>query len=470
MKKIIPVFFISMVLLIAGIVLSIMWGIKGGAFAPSGLRFSPRINASFLADFGYFWNDLVQHLGTGMGKVLVQILVIFPTAFIMGQIAKRLGQPSVIGHILAGVLLGPSVFGRALPDAAQFLFAEDQGLVLHMLGALGVMLFMFLAGMEMDFKLLRNQTQAVIMVSHIGIFLPFFLGVQAAAWIYRDYGADTHFLSFTLMMGIGMSITAFPVLVRMLQESGLIKTSIGQLALSAAAVDDVTAWLLLSVIIALINASSVLVVVWTLLALTAFLAVMLLVIRPLFRIWQERFRPSELVSSAAVIYLLFFSATATEVIGIHTIFGAFIAGTIVPKDSKLCEHLTEKLEYFCSIFLLPIFFIISGLRTHLELLRLQDLPATAVLVGVAILGKWGGAWIAGKVAGIENRAAFLVGALMNTRGLMELIVLNIAYELGIFSSQVFSMMVVMALVTTAMTGPVINYYKKKSPDLFVAAA
>lgn len=468
MKKIIPVFFISTVLLILGIVLSLMWGVKGGAFMPQGLRLGAG-NPSFWADFAYFWDDIQKGLGTGIGKILVQILLIFPTAFIMGQVARRFGQPTVIGHILAGVVLGPSLFGSFLPEAAQFFFAEDQGLVLHMLGALGVMLFMFLAGMEMDFKLLKNQTNAVIMVSHVGIFLPFFLGVQAASWIYRDYGADTHFFSFALMMGIGMSITAFPVLIRMLQESGLIKTPLGQLALSAAAVDDVTAWLLLSVIIALISASSPLVVVWTLIALALFLCVMLAGIRPLFRSWYERFKPSHTQASAVLLYILFLSATATQVIGIHTIFGAFVAGTIIPKNTELQEHLTEKLEYFCTMFLLPIFFVISGLRTHLELIRWQDLPATLILLGVAIVGKWGGAWAAGRVAGLSNKESVLIGALMNTRGLMELIVLNIAYELGIFSSQVFSMMVVMALVTTAMTGPLINFYKKKSPDLFVPA-
>ena len=466
MKKILPVFFISVVLLVLGIILSLLSGMKGGAFMPQAAQFNVHMPNSIWTDWQYFWDDLQNHLARGMGKILLQILVIFPTAFVMGQIARRLGQPSVIGHIFSGILLGPSIFGRIFPESSQFLFAEDQGLVLHMLGSLGVMLFMFLAGMEMDFKLLRNQTHAVIMVSHIGIFLPFFLGVQAASWIYRQYGADTHFFSFALMMGIGMSITAFPVLVKMLQESGLIKTPMGQLALSAAAVDDVTAWLLLSVIIALISASSVFVVVWTLITLAAFLGVMLLIVRPFFRIWHERFHPSVTTASAALLYLLFFSATVTEVIGIHTIFGAFVAGTIVPKRSSLCEHLTEKLEYFCSMFLLPIFFVISGLRTHLELLRPQDLPAMAVLIIVAIVGKWGGAWAAGRVAGLSNRESVLIGALMNTRGLMELIVLNIAYELGIFSSQVFSMMVVMALVTTAMTGPIIQFYKKRAPDLF----
>ena len=264
-----------------------------------------------------------------------------------------------------------------------------------------------------------------------------------------------------------MSITAFPVLVRMLQESGLIKTSLGQLALSAAAVDDVTAWLLLSVIIALISASSMLVVAWTLIALVVFLALMLALLRPLLRVWYERYQPSENTAAAVLLFLLLFSALATQVIGIHVIFGAFIAGTLVPKDSKLCHYLNEKLEYFCTMFLLPIFFVISGLRTHLELLRPQDIPTTALLVGIAVVGKWGGAWVAGRVAGLSNKESVLIGALMNTRGLMELIVLNVAYELGIFSSQVFSMMVVMALVTTAMTGPLINFYRKKSPELFV---
>ncbi len=464
MKKIIPAFFISIVLLILGIVLSLIWGVKGGAFMPSSLQ--PAGDTSFWKDFGYFCDDIRRHLQKGMGKILIQLLLIFPTAFVIGQVAKRFGQPSVIGHILAGVCLGPSLFGWIFPDTAQFFFAEDPGMVLHMLGALGVMLFMFLAGMEMDFRLLKNQTNAVIMVSHIGIFLPFFLGVQVASWIYRDYGADTHFLAFALMMGIGMSITAFPVLVRILQESGLMKTPMGQLALSAAAVDDVTAWLLLSVIIAVISASSILVVAWTLIALAVFLVFMIAVVRPLFRYWHERFRPSQNTASAVLLFLLFFSATATEVIGIHTIFGAFIAGTLVPKDSELSKHLIEKLEYFCTMFLLPIFFVISGLRTHLNLLRFEDLPVTALLLGVAIVGKWGGAWAAGRIAGLTTPQSVLIGALMNTRGLMELIVLNIAYELGIFSSQVFSMMVVMALVTTAMTGPLINFYKKRNPELF----
>ncbi len=461
MKKIIPVFFISVVLLVLGIILSLLWGAKGGAYLPASSRLEPRIGVSLSSDFGYFRDDVARRAMNGMGKVLLQILVIFPVAFVMGRLAMRLGQPSVIGHILAGILLGPSVLGNGLPEVSYFLFAEDQGMVLHMLGALGVMLFMFLAGMEMDFRLLKNQTNAVVMVSHVGIFFPFFLGVQAASWIYRDYGAGVHFISFSLMMGIGMSITAFPVLVRMLQESGLIKSPLGQLALSASAVDDVTAWLLLSLIIAVISSSSVLLVVWTMVALLLFLALMVLVVRPLFRYWYEKFKPSDLSAAALLLYLLFFSATATEVIGIHTIFGAFVAGAIVPKESKLCAYLTERLEYFCMMFLLPIFFVISGLRTHLDLIRLHDLPTAFVLLAVAVVGKWGGAWAAGRVAGLGKRDAFLIGALMNTRGLMELIVLNIAYELGIFSSKVFSMMVIMAVVTTAMTGPIINFYKKR---------
>ncbi len=461
MKKIVPVFFISVVLLVLGIVLSLLWGVKGGAYLSSNSQFEPRTGVSMAADFGYFRDDLVKRAATGMGKILLQILVIFPTAFVLGRLAVRLGQPSVIGHIFAGILLGPSVLGNGLPEVSYFLFAEDQGLVLHMLGALGVMLFMFLAGMEMDFKLLKNQTNAVVMVSHIGIFFPFFLGVQVASWVYREYGAGVHFISFSLMMGIGMSITAFPVLVRMLQESGLIKSPLGQLALSAAAVDDVTAWLLLSLIIAVISSSSVLLVVWTMIALALFLALMVFVVRPLFKYVYEKFRLSDNSAAALALYLLLFSTLATEAIGIHTIFGAFVAGAIVPKDSRLRGYLHEKLEYFCMIFLLPIFFIISGLRTHLDLIRLQDLPTTLVLLGVAIVGKWGGAWAAGRIAGLKNHDAFLIGALMNTRGLMELIVLNIAYELGIFSSKVFSMMVIMAVVTTAMTGPIINLYKKR---------
>ncbi len=461
MKKIFPIYLMSLVLLGLGIGFSLLSGMKGGEFFLFQDSFLHSREGGML-DWAMLWQGLQQKMSLPAGHMLLQILLIFPLAAVMSLVMKKLKQPSVIGPILAGLILGPSCLGQFMPELFQFVFPKHSMPALEMLGSLGVLTFMFLAGMEMEVSTIRQQSHTVILISHIGIFLPFFLGVQAASFLFRSYAASENYFSFAMMMGIGMSITAFPVLVRMLQESGLIRLPMGQLALSSAAVADVTAWLLFSVILALVKASSMDAVLVSMLLLGFFIFSVIFVFKPLFRKWIADSHPPENHASAILLFMMLLFAFFTESIGIHAIFGAFVAGALVPKNSLLRKHMIEKLEYFTTFFLLPIFFAISGLRTHLNELSWHDLPAMGVILAVAIVGKWGGSWAAARIAGLSNRDSVLMGALMNTRGLMELIVLNIAYEMGIFSSNLFSMMVIMALVTTCMAGPFISHFMRSS--------
>lgn len=460
MKKILPIYLMSLVLLGLGIGFSLLSGMKSGEFF---LFQDSFLHAREMSSFQWrdFLNEARQKMTLPLGHMLLQILLIFPVAAMMSAAMKKLKQPSVIGLILAGLILGPSLLGYWAPDFFHFIFPKEAMPRLEMLGTWGVLTFMFLAGMEMDLSTIRQQSYTVILISHIGIFLPFFLGIQAASFLFRSYATGSNYFPFAMMMGIGMSITAFPVLVRILQESGLMKLPIGQLAFSSAAVADVTAWLLFSVILAMVKAHSLNAVLGSVFSLTLFIFSVVMFFKPFFKKWIMQKNPSENHAAAALLFMMLLFAFFTEAIGIHAIFGAFIAGALVPKKSQLREHMIEKLEYFCMVFLLPVFFAVSGLRVHFDQLSRHDVPAMVVILLVAIVGKWGGSWAAARIAGLTNRDSMLMGALMNTRGLMELIVLNIAYETGIFSAKLFSMMVIMALVTTCMAGPLITYYKKR---------
>ena len=391
--------------------------------------------------------------------LLLQIGVILLAGRLLGLAFRRLGQPSVIAEILAGILLGPSLLGAASPAALAALFPADTLPVLGTVSQLGLVFFMFLVGLEFDLGLLRGQGRTSLAISNAGIILPFALGAALSLVLYPTLapaGVDT--LPFGLFMGAAMSVTAFPVLARILAERRLIRTRIGAVALASAAVDDVTAWCLLAVVVAVASSTGLAAAAWTTGLAAVYVAFMWKVVRPMLaRIGP---RAGSAVSSdlvAGVFLLLLASAAMTEWIGIHALFGAFLFGVVVPRERGLAAILVEKLEDLVTLVLLPLFFAYSGLRTQIGLLDSVGAWQTAgVIVLVATLGKFGGTALAARLTGLDTRTSAAVGVLMNTRGLMELVVLNVGLDLKVISPELFAMMVVMALVTTLATSPVLE--------------
>ena len=398
-----------------------------------------------------------------LSQLLLQVVVIVTIARLAGILMRRLGQPPVIGEMFAGLALGPSLLGWILPSVSAFVFpTAGAGMnALQMLSQVGVLLFMFVVGMELDLDAVRKKARSAVLISHTSILLPFALGCCAALFLYRDYmGAHASFIPFALFIGISMSITAFPVLARIIQERGLVGSPLGNTALTCAAVDDVTAWTGLAIIVALARSQGVGSGFLTLLLVAVFVALMIAVIRPgLSRVVARLDNPGEPGPSVAVLVLttVFVSALFTEAVGIHALFGAFFAGAMMPAHKGFRFFLKTRLEYFSSLFLLPIFFAYTGLRTQIGLLSgAHDYTVCLALLAIAVVGKFGGSMLAGRVTGMSWKEAVGIGALMNTRGLIELIALNLGLDLGVLSPKIFAMLVLMAVITTAMTGPALS--------------
>jgi Kef-type K+ transport system membrane component KefB len=393
--------------------------------------------------------------------LLLQVIVIVVAARLLGALFRRFGQPSVMGEMLAGILLGPSLFGLVAPAASAFLFPEASLAPLKLLSQLGVIMFLFVVGVEVDLEVLRRKADAAILVSHASILMPFFLGSAAAVLLYRSFApVGVPFAAFALFLGIAMSITAFPVLARILEERRLGGTHVGTTAITAAAVDDVTAWCLLAVVVAIARANGFAASLATILLTLLFIALMLFVVRPLAsRLFTPRpGRQGDAPVIAATVCFAFAAALTTEAIGIHALFGAFLAGVCMPSSTALRGLLRERLEPFGSVLLLPLFFALTGLRTHVGLLNdWGSWLVCAGIIAVATAGKLGGTLIAARATQMSWGDSFALGALMNTRGLVELIVLNVGYDLGILSPEIFTMLVLMALVTTFMTGPLLDW-------------
>ncbi|EMM76710.1 cation:proton antiporter [Leptospira santarosai] len=398
------------------------------------------------------------HLKQPISRLLLQLIVIMFSARFFSKLATVLGQPSVIGEILAGILLGPSLLGLAFPEGFQLLFPKESLSTLQILSQLGLLLFMFVIGMELDLQILKNQAESAVVISHSSIMFPFLLGAGLAYFIYVPLAPEgVDFIAFCLFMGIGMSITAFPVLARIILEKGLTKTALGSLALTAAAADDVTAWCVLAIVVTIVNAGSfssgILMIVMSL----TYMFVMWKGILPLMKRAGNVYTTKESMTKSITAFFflfIFLSAWITEAIGIHALFGAFLAGVVMPDKKELRDNLVEKIEDFSLTVLLPLFFAFTGLRTKFGLLSSSGLwPIFFLILFVAVLGKLGGSSIASRMSGKNWKDSLSIGILMNTRGLMELIVLNIGYDLGVLSEEIFSMMVLMALATTIMTGP-----------------
>jgi len=400
-------------------------------------------------------------LGEPLPRLLLQLIVIVGTARLCGALLRRLGQPAVIGEIAAGIALGPSLLGAFAPGVSAFLFAPSSVGILKLLAEIGVLLFLFVVGLELDLAALRGRAPAAVVVSHASIVVPYFLGVSLALPLFPTLApAGTRFVPFALFLGIAMSITAFPVLARILEERRLTQTPLGTLAIACAAVDDATAWSLLAVVVAAAQASGIAGALGTILWTLLFVFAMLRLVGPaLRRVLAGAARREEPGKSAVVaaLLVLFASALATELIGIHALFGAFLAGVVMPREPAFRRHLAERLERFSAVFLLPLFFAFTGLRTRIDLLTDAKSWGTCVLVVVvATAGKLGAGMLAARLTGMRWPDSFALGALLNTRGLMELIALNVGYELGILSPRIFAMMVFMALATTFATGPLLS--------------
>jgi Kef-type K+ transport system membrane component KefB len=396
-----------------------------------------------------------------MTLLLIQIGIIMLVTLSCGWLALRLGQSRVIGEIVGGILLGPSVLGRFAPHASGVLFPQSSFANFEFLSTIGLVLFLFLVGSELDYQQLYRQRTTAAFASGMSILLPFAMGAVLAHSLrirFAPHGIGS--VPFVLFLGIAMSITAFPVLARILEERGLQSTMLGTTAILCAAVDDVVAWLLLALALALMGAdggSSSLPI--RLFGLFAYLLVMLFVARPLAAYLARRRKATglsfELLGIAVALTL--FSAAATQAIGIHPLFGAFMAGVCFPRIEEWQTSLRSRLDMLISVLLLPLFFALTGMRTRLDLLNDRSMWLwSGIVLLAAVFGKMGGAALAARFTGQSWRNAVALGALLNTRGLVELIVLNIAYNVGAFTPTLFTMMVVMALLTTVSTTPILN--------------
>jgi len=408
-----------------------------------------------------FVSSFLTNLHHPLSILLAQIITIILVARILGWICQKIGQPTVIGEIIAGIVLGPSLIGLYFPEFSNALFPTQSLGNLQFLSQIGLILFMFMVGMELDLKTLKNKAHEAIVISHASIIIPFALGMGLAYYIYQSFApTGVLFLSFGLFIGIAMSITAFPVLARIVHERGIHKTRLGAIVITCAAVDDITAWCLLAAVIAIVKAGSFVSALYTIAIAIGYVFVMIKIVGPFLKRVGELYPTRENMSKqvVAIFFLtLIFSSYATEVIGIHALFGAFMAGTIMPENTKFRNILTEKVEDVALVLLLPLFFVFTGLRTEIGLINDTNLwKITGLIILVAIVGKFVGSALAARFVGQNWRDSLSIGALMNTRGLMELVVLNIGYDLGILSPEIFSMMVIMALVTTFMTGPVLD--------------
>ncbi|MCX6074767.1 MAG: cation:proton antiporter [Campylobacterales bacterium] len=413
---------------------------------------------------GWIENFLKQ-LHHPLALLLIQIVVIMVATRLFGFLVSFVAQPTVVGEIIAGIVLGPSLLGLFFPEFSILLFPKESLGNLSLISQLGLIFFMFVVGMELDFEKIKKQSSASVFISHASIIFPFFLGVVLSYWLYPLFAPqNVSFMPFALFIGIAMSITAFPVLARIIKEKNLTDTSYGAMAITCAATDDITAWYILALIIALSISGTLGSSLFLLLFIALYVVVMFYGIRPLLaKIGSTQNERLSMNAMSAIVVLLLISSLVTESIGIHALFGAFMAGTMMPSSatSRLKELIAPRLEYVSLLVLLPLFFALTGLRTEIGLLNTSDgWLICGLIIIIAVTGKLLGSSLAAKFMGFNWRDSFALGILMNTRGLMELVVLNIGYEMGILSAELFTMFVIMALVTTFMTGPILNVITK----------
>lgn len=405
--------------------------------------------------------NFLKQLHHPLALLLIQIIVIMVATRLFGFLVSFVAQPSVVGEIIAGIILGPSLLGLFFPEFSILLFPKESLSNLSLISQLGLIFFMFVVGMELDFEKIKKQSSASVFISHASIIFPFFLGVVLSYWLYPLFAPhNISFMPFALFIGIAMSITAFPVLARIIKEKNLTDTSYGAMAITCAATDDITAWYILALIIALSISGTLGSSLFLLLFIALYVVIMFYGARPLLtKIGRTQNERLSMNAMSAIVVLLLISSLITESIGIHALFGAFMAGAMMPSSatSRLKELIAPRLEYVSLLVLLPLFFALTGLRTEIGLLNTSDgWLVCGLIIIVAVTGKLLGSSLAAKFMGFNWRDSFALGILMNTRGLMELVVLNIGFEMGILSTELFTMFVIMALVTTFMTGPILG--------------
>jgi len=408
--------------------------------------------------------DVVHH-------VLLTLAVVLVVGSVLGQAMRAIGQPAVIGEITAGIVLGPSLLGAVSPGTLHLLIpdaaVDPKGQVtaaLEAVSQIGLVLYMFLIGLELNTRKLASQVRTATAVSFAAVTVPFMLGAVLALGLFPNYGTgDYNVTSFALFLGAAISITAFPVLARILTDRGLATSGLGTLALGCAAADDAIAWCLLALILGFAQ-SNLVQAAMVIGGVLAFIAFMVVVVKPLsVRILQQQGDREASSWFAPAVYLgILLAALMTEGLGIHAVFGAFLFGAVLPKNSLALAGLAGRMRDPVMVLLLPAFFAVTGLRTRLLLIDdAEDWLWCVAIIAVATVGKFGATYAAARLTGMARRESAALGSLMNTRGLMELIVLNIGLELGIISETLFAMMVVMALVTTAATAPLLALFTRE---------
>jgi Kef-type K+ transport system membrane component KefB len=383
-------------------------------------------------------------------KVLLAAGLVIVVVRLVGWMVARLGQPRVIGEIAAGILLGPSVLGLVWPQAREVLFPPGVIAGFQVLAQFGLVLFMLLVGMELDSRLLRGQGRRSAVISLVSVTVPFGLGVGLGVLLYPQFGTGPGRIAFCLFIGAAVSITAFPVLVRILQETGLYHTRVGAIAIACAAIDDVIAWCLLAVVVAAAGATGPEEIAGHIAGTVVFVLFMVKVVRPLLA------RPARLPFWVTLV-VAFLSAWATEIIGIHAIFGAFLAGLVMPRRPEWQDQVRMRLTGVVDDFVLPMFFVVVGMSTHIDQLDSWQSAGVVVLAtATAIAGKLGGATLAARLVRERWPSALSIGILMNTRGLTEIVILTVGLQLGVIDTRLFTVLVIMALVTTAMAAPLLR--------------
>ena len=394
--------------------------------------------------------------------LVLQIAVILAVCRLIGTLFRKFHQPRVVGEMFAGILLGPSLLGWVAPRLSAFLFPPSSIDYLNALSQVGLIIFMFLVGLGINPKELKRQGHAAVLTSHVSITAPFVLASFLSLYLYPRLSDDSvAFASFALFMGAAMSITAFPVLARILTERNMLQSRLGTVAIACAAVDDVTGWCILAYIVVLIRAANTSNPIWlTVGGILVFALVMIYGVRGLLRGFETVYRRCDALSEnlmALMLLLVLVSALCTEWLGIHLLFGAFLMGAIMPKEHQFVRYVLDRFETVTVTLLLPLFFAFTGLRTSIGLVKGREMwMYCALIVLVATGGKLGGSMLASWLAGMPLREAAGLGTLMNTRGLMELVILNIGLDIKVISPALFSMMVLMALVTTFMTTPILE--------------
>ena len=454
--------FYTLMILIVGLLMYVVLHLGENQHVLATSATSKVAPANLSEGYQIFKQLFIGQLQSTFGLLLMQIVVILIVCRFFGLLFKQIGQPAVIGEITAGIMLGPSILGHFFPEISNFLFPLASLTNINLLSQFGLILFMFVLGMELDMVEVRKRFFETISISHISMIVPFFMGIVLAYFIYDRYAYhETHFLSFALFIGIALSITAFPVLARIIQEKKLTRTHLGTVALASAASGDITAWCILAAVVAIAQTGSMLSAIYNIAFAILYMLVMFFVVRPLLRMIGNLYHNKEVVAKPLItlmFLLMLISAFVTEILGLHALFGAFIVGVIMPENIQFRKIMTEKVEDVALVLFLPLFFVSTGLRTEIGLLNSQGMwILCAVFIAIAVVGKMGGAIMSARSAGENWHDSIMLGGLMNARGLMELVVLAIGYDLKILPPPIFVMLVLMTLITTFMTVPLLSF-------------